>query len=264
MAGVGNREWVARIEGKAGTVLIPLNPTRVYTVGSDPENDIPMNDPEVSPRHCLLAHHGGSWRVVDTGSRDGIFVNGDFIRDHILEDGDRIHLSRGVGIRMVAPAGSGEPVPRARHSGEQPPAPGAMVPPPAASPGALPSPRRKKRILLRIVLVAAGGLGVLGYLEHDRWAPLWMEILGGSRFVGVGFEERLAALERLRLAPDPAATADVISLDREVQEMAPAGVLGVLERHRLTGAVLETLLATAKSGDDRALDAVVERAARPG
>ncbi len=50
--------------------------------------DIGVEDPEVSRQHCALEQHGSGARLVDLGSRNGTFVEGERVEKHALE-----HLS---------------------------------------------------------------------------------------------------------------------------------------------------------------------------
>jgi len=44
----------------------------------------------VSRRHCRLVKEGGTLRIVDLGSTNGTFHNGQRVRDAILEAGDQV------------------------------------------------------------------------------------------------------------------------------------------------------------------------------
>jgi len=71
---------------------------RSVSRGIDPEIDLtgPPADPGVSRLHALLvAAPDGTWSVVDPGSANGTFINGDEIpqgKAVALRDGDRIYL----------------------------------------------------------------------------------------------------------------------------------------------------------------------------
>jgi hypothetical protein len=59
-------------------------------VGRRPDNDIALSwDQEVSRRHAELVHTPEGWTIVDIGSRNGSFINGERVADrHTLRDGD--------------------------------------------------------------------------------------------------------------------------------------------------------------------------------
>ena len=50
---------------------------RVITIGRSSENDISINDPNVSRHHCqIIQHDDGHFTIADLGSANGTFVNG--------------------------------------------------------------------------------------------------------------------------------------------------------------------------------------------
>jgi pSer/pThr/pTyr-binding forkhead associated (FHA) protein len=46
------------------------------TIGRDPNNEITINDAEISRRHARLTYQGGKYILEDLGSTNGTFVNG--------------------------------------------------------------------------------------------------------------------------------------------------------------------------------------------
>lgn len=66
------------------TVYFPASPARVYllrdncpaVVGRDPGCDVVLDDDRVSRRHATLVHQGAVWSVTDTGSKNGLLVDG--------------------------------------------------------------------------------------------------------------------------------------------------------------------------------------------
>jgi membrane associated rhomboid family serine protease len=60
-------------------------------IGKLPECHIVLPGKLVSRRHCRLIRAGTApsrWRVVDNGSTNGVFVNGQRVKDHLLAPGD--------------------------------------------------------------------------------------------------------------------------------------------------------------------------------
>jgi ABC-type multidrug transport system ATPase subunit/pSer/pThr/pTyr-binding forkhead associated (FHA) protein len=51
-------------------------PIRVWLFGSDPQCDVVLDQPMVSPRHCLLAHYDQGYAVEDLNSGTGTWLNG--------------------------------------------------------------------------------------------------------------------------------------------------------------------------------------------
>jgi len=58
--------------------------------GRDPESDIPLGDPRASTRHARFLWRGTEWWVLDLGSKNGTFVNGQRVRESELKGEDWI------------------------------------------------------------------------------------------------------------------------------------------------------------------------------
>lgn len=66
----------------------------VVTIGRAPTNSIQLQDPSSSKEHAQIVAAAGSWRIIDSGSRNGTYVNGERIRSHHLVAGDRIQIGQ--------------------------------------------------------------------------------------------------------------------------------------------------------------------------
>ena len=75
--------------GKAGDKLLrfPLFKDRL-TIGRTEDNDIQLNLPYVSRRHAVVTTDGETTRVIDWGSKNGVFVNSERVTEHFLSSGD--------------------------------------------------------------------------------------------------------------------------------------------------------------------------------
>jgi hypothetical protein len=86
--------------------------TDVVTLGRLPESDVafdPRADIDASGRHAELRRERGWWVIVDVGSRNGTWVNGQRVERAALNVGDELEFGRG-GPRFavdVAQAGAG-------------------------------------------------------------------------------------------------------------------------------------------------------------
>ena len=58
------------------------------TVGRDPRVEIALNDPAVSREHFRIESTTRGWRLVDLGSRNQTFLNGEQVRESLLANGD--------------------------------------------------------------------------------------------------------------------------------------------------------------------------------
>ncbi len=76
-----------KIEGRLGRHPIAGSSA---VLGRDVQCDIRIDRDTISRRHALFRRETGSWYVSDLGARNGIYVNGEKVEKHPLEDGDRI------------------------------------------------------------------------------------------------------------------------------------------------------------------------------
>lgn len=66
------------------------------TLGRSPQCEVPLDDPMISGKHCTIESDQGGWRLRDLGSSNGTMLNGEFVEDEWLQDGDRITLGKTV------------------------------------------------------------------------------------------------------------------------------------------------------------------------
>ena len=67
-------------------------------LGRSPSCDLALDTPDASRRHAEIAAVGAGYVVRDLDSTNGTFVNGQRIREHRLQAGDRI----GIGGQLIA------------------------------------------------------------------------------------------------------------------------------------------------------------------
>jgi chromosome segregation ATPase len=79
--------------GKVGNKLLrfPLFKDRL-TIGRTMDNDIHLNATYISRRHAVVQADGDATRVIDWGSRNGVFVNSKRITEHFLKNGDIVTI----------------------------------------------------------------------------------------------------------------------------------------------------------------------------
>ncbi len=65
-----------------------------FHIGRTPESDILLDDITVSRRHAMLVKTKDDYIITDTGSLNGIYVNGEIIEKAILKNGDRIQIGK--------------------------------------------------------------------------------------------------------------------------------------------------------------------------
>ncbi len=77
---------------------LPLKNTKAaYSIGSDEENDLVIDDRYVSNRHALIERHGTQFFVRDLHSAFGTFINGKRVDVQAeLHDGDRMRIGEHI------------------------------------------------------------------------------------------------------------------------------------------------------------------------
>jgi len=71
---------------------LPLEEGNPQTVGRDPRNQVLLNDGSVSRQHFRIEFTGRDFRLVDLGSRNRTFLNGEPVREGLLRNGDTIGI----------------------------------------------------------------------------------------------------------------------------------------------------------------------------
>jgi len=65
----------------------------VTTIGRRDTSDVVFDDPQVSRLHAEVVMNGGTFTIVDRGSTNGTFVNGEQVRERQLTPGDEIRIA---------------------------------------------------------------------------------------------------------------------------------------------------------------------------
>ncbi len=74
-----------------------LNAKHIALIGSSPENDVVLNDPETSPRHCQISKiEDGKYLIVDLNSGTGTYVNNRKIEKEFITDTDFITVGNNI------------------------------------------------------------------------------------------------------------------------------------------------------------------------
>lgn len=79
--------------GKVGKQLLrfPLFKDRL-TIGRTADNDIHLNAVYISRRHAVVQADGDATRVIDWGSKNGVYVNSTRVTEHFLKNGDIVTI----------------------------------------------------------------------------------------------------------------------------------------------------------------------------
>ena len=80
---------IGSVEGRE--LRFPLFKDRL-TVGRTEQNDIQLNAPYISRRHAVVVTDGDRTRIVDWGSKNGVYVNARRVTEHFLHSGDIVAI----------------------------------------------------------------------------------------------------------------------------------------------------------------------------
>jgi signal transduction histidine kinase len=81
----------------------------VLAVGRDVSNQVRLHDTEVSRRHAEFRQNGDGYQLTDVGSANGSFVNGQPVKETVLQSGDHIQIGQSVLVYMAGRS-AGQPV----------------------------------------------------------------------------------------------------------------------------------------------------------
>lgn len=116
------------IAGPLKDSIIPL-PEGEATLGRDPANAVPVVDPSVSRKHCLLRSEDGRFLIKDLASRNGTVVNGVTVQEHWLRHGDEIAIGDSVFLFLLEEENSAAPAGRVEFDDSNPTAETKLIHP---------------------------------------------------------------------------------------------------------------------------------------
>ena len=97
-------DWVLRfISGKYQGGEFPLEEGREYFVGRSSECALVLVEDMISRQHAKFVVEHGAVTLVDLGSTNGSFVNGERVSRQVLKEGDRILFGTSI-IRLITSA----------------------------------------------------------------------------------------------------------------------------------------------------------------
>jgi Nif-specific regulatory protein len=109
--------------------IIPL-PVGEVTLGRDPANAVPVVDPSVSRKHCLLRQEeDGRFQIKDLDSRNGTVVNGLPVKEQWLHHGDEIATGDSMFLFLVEDDERAIPASRVEFDDSQPTAETKLIHP---------------------------------------------------------------------------------------------------------------------------------------
>ena len=95
----------------SGETLDIVVPDGEIKIGRGEHNDVVLNDPAVGTTHAVLMSKGNEFQIVDFGSRNGVYVDGNKIASaHTLKNGDVVQLGQTLlTFKMPLPEAAHEP-----------------------------------------------------------------------------------------------------------------------------------------------------------
>jgi pSer/pThr/pTyr-binding forkhead associated (FHA) protein len=81
--------------------------------GRHPSQEIQLLDAEVSRRHFLVRIEGGDHVITESQGANGLFVNGQKVKEHKLQDGDEIRA--GTTVLVYSKHDEGEQTDEVQH-----------------------------------------------------------------------------------------------------------------------------------------------------
>jgi transcriptional regulator with GAF, ATPase, and Fis domain len=76
-------------------------PEGELSIGRDSANRLPVADPSVSRRHCIISREGEAFKVRDLDSRNGTLVNGTPVQQDQIRHGDQISVGDSIFVFLL-------------------------------------------------------------------------------------------------------------------------------------------------------------------
>lgn len=160
------------------------------TLGRDANNEIALNDAEISRNHCRFTFQGGGYAVEDLGSTNGTNVNNQPVSAaQMLRGGDKIQCGDNilleyqvVGAEVDATIISHGGMPDPTIAKKSPPPPTPVQSPPIMSNqpvNNVPKKGLSRQVMLGIgALVLIGGCVAIAVLLYVDSNALWCDVFG--------------------------------------------------------------------------------------
>jgi len=87
-----NWDWIANSMELAEQGMVYELGCDEILIGRHASADIRLPDLSVSRYHAMLTVSNGRWTITDIGSKSGVFVNGNLVREAVLHENDIIKL----------------------------------------------------------------------------------------------------------------------------------------------------------------------------
>ncbi len=85
-----------------------------FSIGREPANSLPIDDRQVSRRHCFIKREAAQFKITDLDSGTGTFVNDLPVNERPLGHGDQIKIGKSVFLFLTDETAS---IPARSHIG---------------------------------------------------------------------------------------------------------------------------------------------------
>ena len=94
------RAFVVVLSGDRMGEMFPLDDARV-TIGRGLQATVRINDEGISRTHAAIEKRGDAYVLMDAGSTNGTFANGERVDAHELEEGDKIQIGASTVLKFT-------------------------------------------------------------------------------------------------------------------------------------------------------------------
>lgn len=101
-AGTEGHSFLLVLSGPQFGELFDLHPGREHVIGRSADVDVNLRDDAVSRRHAAVTLVGMDARIVDLGSSNGVFVEGQRVLEGVLRCGDRFQIGAHTTLKFVS------------------------------------------------------------------------------------------------------------------------------------------------------------------
>jgi diguanylate cyclase (GGDEF)-like protein len=96
----GQRAFVVVLAGDRMGEMFRLREDKT-TIGRGVQTDVRINDEGISRTHAMVEWDDGAYYLLDAGSTNGTFANGDKVDRHLLAEGDKIQIGATSVLRFT-------------------------------------------------------------------------------------------------------------------------------------------------------------------
>src|SRR5436309_10600454 len=98
------------IAGPMNGTVFALTEKEIST-GREPYNQLCIQDPAASRRHCIVKTDSGFKRMIDQDSLNGTFINDLPVKDRLLQHGDQIRIGASLFLFLMDEKETAKPEP---------------------------------------------------------------------------------------------------------------------------------------------------------